>query len=50
MLEFDRIDVSEGRDINKIVDSCECIICKYHYFVDKNLKYNHVYVMVVMIY
>ena len=29
MLEYDRIDVSEGRDINKTNDTHECIV--FHY-------------------
>ena len=29
MLYFNRIDVSEGIDVNKISDSKECDICHY---------------------
>ena len=29
MLYFDRIDVSEGIDVNKISESKECNICHY---------------------
>ena len=29
MLHFDRIDVSEGIDVNKISESKECNICHY---------------------
>ena len=32
MLCFDRIDVSEGIDINKTSASKECDICHYWYF------------------
>ena len=32
MLYFDRIDVSEGIDINKTNASKECDICHYWYF------------------
>ena len=40
MLEYDRIDISEGIDINKCEEtSRECIICKFYYFLDKNFKY-----------
>ena len=39
MLEYDRIDVSEGVDINKINASKECDICHYWCFLDKNLNY-----------
>ena len=36
MLELDRIDISQGIDINKISASKECDICHYWYFLDKN--------------
>ena len=40
MLEYDRIDISEGIDINKCEEtSRECSLCKFHYFLDKNFKY-----------
>ena len=32
MLYFDRIDVSEGTDVNKTGESKECNICHYWYF------------------
>ena len=37
MLEYDRIDISEGIDINKTSASKECDICHYWYFLDKNV-------------
>ena len=39
MLEYDRIDISEGIDINKINASKECDIFHYWYFLDKNFNY-----------
>ena len=39
MLEYDRIDISEGIDINKTNASKECDICYYWYFLDKNFNY-----------
>ena len=40
MLEYDRIDISEGIDINKSNDkSKECDICHYWYFLDKRFSY-----------
>ena len=40
MLEYDRIDISEGIDINKREEtSRECSLCKFHYYLDKNFKY-----------
>ena len=39
MLEYERIDISEGLDANKSVKSKECDICHYWYFLDKNFIY-----------
>ena len=39
MLEYDRIDISEGIDIGKTNKSRECDICHYWYFLDKNFNY-----------
>ena len=39
MLEYYRIDISEGSDINKTSASKECDICRYWYFLDKNFNY-----------
>ena len=39
MLEYDRIDISEGIDINKTNVAKECDICHYWYFLDKNFDY-----------
>ena len=39
MLEYERIDVSEGIDFNKSDKSKECDICHYWYFLDKNCNY-----------
>ena len=39
MLYYDRIDVSEGIDINKIRTSRECDIFHYWYFVDHGFKF-----------
>ena len=37
MLEYDRIDISEGIDIKKCKEtSRECSLCKFYYFLDKN--------------
>ena len=50
MLEYDRIYISEGIDINKCEEtSRECSLCKFYYFLDKNLSMDHIYMMVVMI-
>ena len=39
MLEYDRIDISEGIDVNKTNASKECDICHYWYFKDIGFKY-----------
>ena len=39
MLEYHRIDVSEGIDIKKTNESKECKICHYWYFKDIGFKY-----------
>ena len=39
MLEYDRIDISEGIDMNKTNKSRECDICHYWYLLDKNFNY-----------
>ena len=40
MLEYDRIDISEGIDINKCEEtSARCSLCKFYYFLDKNFIY-----------
>ena len=41
MLEYDRIDILEGIDLNKSYESKECDICHYWYFLDKKFKYEH---------
>ena len=40
MLEYDRIDVSQGIDVNKTNASKECDICHYWYFLNKCVKYD----------
>ena len=39
MWEYDRIDISEGIDFNKISLSKQCDICHYWYFKDIGFKY-----------
>ena len=48
MLEYDRIDISEGIDTNKTSASKECNICHYWYFLYKNFMI-HIFAMDVMI-
>ena len=49
MLEYDRIGISEGTDIDKTYKSKECNICNYWYFLDKALTMIHIFAMDVMI-
>ena len=40
MVEYDRIDISEGIYIKKCKEtSRECSLCKFYYFLDKNFNY-----------
>ena len=39
MIEYERIDISEGIDVNKTNLSKECDICHYWYFKDISFKY-----------
>ena len=39
MLYFDRIDVSERIDVNKIIASKDFDICHYWYFLDYRFKF-----------
>ena len=39
MLEYDRIDVSEGIGVDSTNKSKECMLCHYWYFIDKNFSY-----------
>ena len=39
MLECDKIDISEGIDIDKTNKSKQCNICHYWYFLDKKFSY-----------
>ena len=39
MLYYDRIDISEGIDVNKTSESKKCDICQYWYFLEKGFKF-----------
>ena len=39
MLKYDRIDISEGIDVDKTNESRECKFCHYRYFLNKNFSY-----------
>ena len=50
MLEYDRIDISEGTDVNKTNASKECDICHLCILEILDLNMNHIFAMVVMIF
>ena len=39
MLEYDRIDISEGIDIKKCEETSARCLCKFYYFLNKNFSY-----------
>ena len=39
MLEYERIDISEGIDVDMTNKSKECMLCYYYYFLHKNFSY-----------
>ena len=39
MIYYDRIDVSEGIDVNKTSASWECDVCRYCYFLNFSFKF-----------
>ena len=50
MLQYERIDVSEGIDLNKSDKSKECMICHYWFLKTLVINMNHIFVINVMIY
>ena len=39
MLNYDKIDITEGIDLNKTNKSKECMFCHYWYYLNKNFSY-----------
>ena len=39
MLASERIDISDGINVNKSYESKECTLCHYWYFLDKSFSY-----------
>ena len=39
MLVYERINISDGIDVNKSDESKECTLCHYWYFLDKSFSY-----------
>ena len=49
MLQYEKIDVSEGIDLNKTSASKECELCQYWFFKMMDLNLKSMFVMDVMI-
>ena len=43
MIEYDKIDLDEGIDLNKTSNSRECWLCSFWYFLGKNFNYQKCY-------
>ena len=39
MLEYERINISDGSDVDMSDKSKECVVCHYWYFLEKNFSY-----------
>ena len=39
MLKYDKIDITEGIDVDKTNKSRECMFCHYWYYLNKNFSY-----------
>ena len=39
MLKYDKIDITEGIDLNKTNKSKECMFCQNWYYLNKNFSY-----------
>ena len=39
MLKYDKIDITEGIDLNKTNKSKECMFCHCWYYLNKNFSY-----------
>ena len=39
MLKYDKIDITEGIDLDKTNKSKECMFCHYWYYLNKNFTY-----------
>ena len=49
MLDYDKVDVSEGIDTDKTDGLCECIICHYWYLLDINIRFHDTKVCLSMV-
>ena len=44
MFAYERINSSDGIDINKSDELKMCTLCHYCYFLDKSFSYSHIFV------
>ena len=49
MLQYEKIVISEGIDVNKTSASKECELCQNSFFKDIGFKYKDMFIMDVMI-
>ena len=49
MLKYDKIDVTEGIDLDKINKSKECMFCHYWYYLNKIFTYGPFIVIIKII-
>ena len=40
MLKYDKIDITEGTDVDKTNKSRKCMFCHYWYYLNKNFSYD----------
>ena len=50
MLHYEKIDVSEGIDVNKTSTSKECELCHYWFFKELDLNLKNMFVIDAIIY
>ena len=50
MLQYEKLDASEGIDVNKTSASKECELCLYWFFEDVRFSVKNMFVIDVMIY
>ena len=50
MLQYEKLDVSEGIDVNKANLSKECELCHYCFFKDVEFKFEEHFLIDIMIY
>ena len=50
MLQYEKIDISEGIDVNKTSASKESELCHYWFFKDVGFKFENMFVIDVKIY